>query len=140
MPLPDVGAPTLRVFLFLNLMSLTRLASQRTARHVLGISTLLKPFAGDFMAGQAEFMKHYEVIDSLIEQSTREQLAESMLLLSLVVAQYQLAHGKIPLMQASSFIQTNLLDDNHLKVLAAGMENAIGVLHYVAADMSQTRH
>jgi hypothetical protein len=92
------------------------------------------------MAGQAKFMKYYEVIDSLIEQSTREQLAESMLLLSLVVAQYQLAHGKIPLMHAASLIQTDLLDDEHLKVLAAGMENAIGVLHYVAADLSQTWH
>ncbi|MFP5484020.1 MAG: hypothetical protein ACLGGW_12175 [Gammaproteobacteria bacterium] len=49
------------------------------------------------MADLSRFTEHYKLVDLLIDQASKEQLAECARLLALNLAHYQGLYGEVPL-------------------------------------------
>ena len=81
------------------------------------------------MSDLTVFQCFYELSDRLIEEATKEQLAESLRLLALDLAQYQLRYGEIMLEKTLSInVEPN---DEQLELMALGMANLAGVVESV---------
>lgn len=92
------------------------------------------------MADLRTFEQYYKLADTLVERSTKEQVAESPRLLALNVAHYQIKHGDIPLDETLAMIDTAEPSDEQLKLLVQGMENLVGVLGNIISGLEETRH
>jgi hypothetical protein len=83
------------------------------------------------MSDLAVFQCFYELGDRLIEEATKEQLAESLRLLALDLAQYQLRYGEIMLEKTFTFSIKVEPTDEQLELMALGMANLAGVVESV---------
>ncbi|KIO49919.1 hypothetical protein [Nitrosospira sp. NpAV] len=93
------------------------------------------------MAQQLEAFEQYSIqADLLIGQATREQLAECMRLLALIVARYQIKHGEISLNSASAMLKAGDPNDEQLLILTMGMENLVNVLRNVVTGIREIKH
>jgi hypothetical protein len=77
------------------------------------------------------FQRYYELGDRLIEQATKEQLAECLRLLALDLAQYQLKYGELMLEKTLAFSLQVEPNEEQLNLLALGMANLAGVVESV---------
>jgi hypothetical protein len=91
------------------------------------------------MADLSSFEHYLTLADTLIEQSTKEQLAECARLLALNLAHHQALHGEIPLDQTLTIIAQEP-NDAQLKLLTDGMENLVGVLGNVISGLGEDKH
>lgn len=92
------------------------------------------------MADLSSFQQYYRLADALIENASREQLAECARLLALNLAHYQGLHGEVPLNEVQAALDVSEPNDEQVKLLARGMENLVGVLGNVLSGLGQERH
>lgn len=92
------------------------------------------------MADLEVFERYYELSDSLIEQASKEELAESARLLALNCAHYQIRHGEIPLDETVAMLDATRLNEEQLKLLVLGMQNLAGVLGNVISGLGEAKH
>lgn len=86
------------------------------------------------------FEQYYKLSDMLIEQSTKEQLAESARLLALNVAHYQIKYGEIPLDETLAMVSAAEPNEEQLKLLIRGMENLVGILGNIISGLGESKH
>ena len=91
------------------------------------------------MSDLSTFEHYYKLADTLIAQSTKEQLAECARLLALNLAHHQALHGEIPLDQTLTILAEEP-NEVMLKLLADGMENLVGVLGNVISGLGEDKH
>lgn len=87
-----------------------------------------------------KFERYYQLADGLIEQSSKEELAQCARLLALNLAHYQTLHGEIPLDQTRAVFGGTEPDETQLKLLSYGMENLIGILGNVMSRVGEQKH
>lgn len=92
------------------------------------------------MAEMSTFDQTYELADILVENATKEQLAECARVLALNLAHHQIKHGEVPVDQTLALLRTFEPNDEHLDLLVDGMVNLIGVLLNVCSGSGETRH
>jgi len=92
------------------------------------------------MTDLSTFEHYYKLADNLIEQSTKEQLAECARLLALNLAHHQALHGEIPLDQTLALVDATEPNDAQLTLLTNGMENLVGVLGNVISGLGEQKH
>lgn len=92
------------------------------------------------MTDLTAFEQYYKLSDMLIEQATKEQLAESAQLLALNVAHYQIRHGEISLDETLAMVDAAEPNEEQLKLLVRGMDNLIGVLGNVISGLGEAKH
>lgn len=92
------------------------------------------------MADLTEFQQYYELADMLIEQASKEQLAECARLLALNLAHYQGLYGEVPLDKTLAILDTSEPNDDQARLLAGGMEILAGVLGNVVSGLGEERH
>lgn len=92
------------------------------------------------MADLSTFQQYYRLADALIENASREQLAECARLLALNLAHYQELHGEVSLNEVQAALDTCEPNDDQIVLLARGMENLVGVLGNVLSGLGQERH
>jgi len=92
------------------------------------------------MADHSDFEQYYKLADLLIEQATKEQLAECARLLALNLAHYQGVYGEVPLDETLSILNAAEPNDEQLELLATGMETLVGVLGNVLSGLGEEKH
>jgi hypothetical protein len=92
------------------------------------------------MADPSEFEQYYKLADMLIEQATKEQLAECARLLALNLAHYQGLYGEIPLDETLAILDATEPNDKQLELLATGMETLVGLLGNVQSGLGEEKH
>ena len=92
------------------------------------------------MADLSSFQQYYRLADALIENASREQLAECARLLALNLAHYQGLYGEVSLNEVQAVLDANEPNDDQIILLARGMENLVGVLGNVLSGLGQERH
>lgn len=92
------------------------------------------------MADLSGFQQYYRLADALIEQASKEQLAECARLLALNLAHYQGLYGEVPLDEVLAALDTSEPNDEQTTLLVGGMEILVGVLGNVLSDLGEERH
>jgi hypothetical protein len=92
------------------------------------------------MTDLAMFKQYYQLADRLIEQATKEQLAECARLLALNLAHHQSLHGEIPLDETLALLDVTEPNEAQAQLLTDGMENFIGVLGNVCSGLGEVKH
>lgn len=92
------------------------------------------------MADLSTFEQYYKLADALIEQATKEQLAECARLLALNVAHYQSRFGEVPLEETLAMLDADAPNEKQATLLAFGMENLVGVLGSVCSGLGEPKH
>ena len=92
------------------------------------------------MADLSTFQQYYRLADVLIENASREQLAECARLLALNLAHYQGLYGEVSLNEVQAVLDASEPNDDQIILLARGMENLVGVLGNVLSGLGQERH
>lgn len=92
------------------------------------------------MADLSSFQQYYRLADALIENASKDQLAECARLLALNLAHYQALYGEVPLSEVQAALDVSEPNDDQVKLLARGMENLVGVLGNVLSGLGQERH
>ena len=92
------------------------------------------------MADLSDYQQYYKLADLLIEQASKEQLAECASLLALSLAHYQEKHGKMPLEDTLDVLGTTELNDEQAKMLRDGMEILVGLLGSVLSGLGEEKH
>lgn len=88
----------------------------------------------------SSFQQYYKLADVLIEQASKEQLAECARLLALNLAHYQGLYGEVPLDDVLAALDASGPNDYQAKLLTDGMVNFVGVLGNVLSGLGQERH
>ncbi len=86
------------------------------------------------------FQHYYKLADMLVEQSSKEQLAECARLLALNLAHYQSMYGEVPLGETLGLLDASEPNDDQAKLLADGMKILVGVLGNVLSGLGEERH
>ena len=81
-----------------------------------------------------EFLQYLKVSDNLIEQSSKDLVAETARVLALMVAGYQARFGDIPVEESLRLLRVEKLNDEDARMLASGLETLIGVLGALRED------
>jgi hypothetical protein len=92
------------------------------------------------MADLSEFQQYDKLADALIENSTKEQLAECARLLALNLAHYQGKFGEIPLEDTLALLGTTEPNDDQAVLLRDGMEILVGLLGGVLSGLGEEKH
>ena len=92
------------------------------------------------MADLTVFEQYCTLVDMLIEQSTKEELADSARLLALNIAHYHTRHGEIPLDKTLAMLHGVELNNEQLELAVKGMENLLGVLGNANSGLEETEH
>lgn len=92
------------------------------------------------MADHSDFKQYYKLADLLIEQATKEQLAECARLLALNLAHYQGLYGEVPLGETLTILGAAEPNAEQLALLATGMETLVGVLGNVLSGLGEEKH
>lgn len=92
------------------------------------------------MADLSTFQQYYRLADALIENASREQLAECARLLALNLAHYQELYGEVPLNEVQAALDVSEPNDDQANLLARGMENLVGVLGNVLSGLGKEKH
>ena len=80
------------------------------------------------MAELDDFAAYSRLADSLIERTTKEQLADVARLLALNCGYYQSRFGDVPQDVLLQMVRKETLDDETAALLVAGMQNLVSVL------------
>lgn len=86
------------------------------------------------------FAQYNKLADLLIEQATKEQLAECARLLALNLAHHQSLHGEIPLDATLAVLNVSAPTAAQAKLLTDGMVNLIGMLGNVCSSLGKVQH
>ncbi len=78
-----------------------------------------------------EFRTFYELADRLINEASKDDVAEAARLLALNVAHYQLKFGALPLENFADMLRAESIDAGTAELLSAGMQNLVGALGQV---------
>jgi len=92
------------------------------------------------MADLSDFQQYYKLADMLIEQASKEQLAECARLLALNLAHYQEKFGEIPLEDTLAVLGATEPNDAQAILLRDGMEVLVGVLGGVLSGLGEEKH
>lgn len=92
------------------------------------------------MADLSDFQQYYRLADSLIENASREQLAECARLLALNLAHYQGKFGEMPLEATLAALDATEPNDEQAVMLRDGMEILVGVLGGVLSGLGEEKH
>lgn len=92
------------------------------------------------MADPLDFEQYYKLADMLIEQATKDQLAECARLLALNLAHYHGLYGEIPLDETLAILDATEPNDKQLELLATGMETLVGLLGSVQSGLGEEKH
>jgi hypothetical protein len=92
------------------------------------------------MADLSEFQQYDKLADALIENSTKEQLAECARLLALNLAHYQGKFGEIPLEHTLALLGATEPNDDQAVLLKDGMEILVGLLGGVLSGLGEEKH
>jgi hypothetical protein len=92
------------------------------------------------MADLSDFQQYYKLADILIEQASKEQLAECARLLALNLAHYQGRFGEIPLGDTLAILDATDPNDEQAVLLTDGMEILVGLLGGVLSGLGEERH
>ena len=92
------------------------------------------------MADLLVFQQYYRLADALIENASREQLAECARLLALNLAHYQGKFGEMPLEATLAALDATEPNDEQAVMLRDGMEILVGVLGGVLSGLGEEKH
>ena len=92
------------------------------------------------MTNLTEFKQYYTLADRLIEDASKEQLAECARLLALNLAHYQGKFGEVPMDETLAIINATEPNDEQAVLLRDGMEVLVGVLGNVLSGLSEEKH
>ncbi len=92
------------------------------------------------MADLSDFQQYYRLADALIENASKEQLAECARLLALNLAHYQGLYGEVPLDEVQAALDVSEPNDGQSILLAGGMRNLVGVLGNVLSGLGENKH
>ena len=92
------------------------------------------------MADLSSFQQYYRLADALIENASKEQLAECARLLALNLAHYQGLYGEAPLDEVLAALGVSEPNDDQLKLVTGGMEILVGVLGNVLSGLGEEKH
>lgn len=92
------------------------------------------------MADLSDFQQYYRLADSLIENASREQLAECARLLALNLTHYQGKFGEMPLEATLATLDATEPNDEQAVMLRDGMEILVGVLGGVLSGLGEEKH
>lgn len=92
------------------------------------------------MADLSLFNQYNKLAMQLIEQATKDQLAECAELLAMNLAHYQAKYGEIPLEEMLATLKADVPNDEQAKMLADGMEIFVGVLGNVCSGLGEAKH
>lgn len=92
------------------------------------------------MADLSDFQQYYRLADTLIANSSKEQLAECARLLALNLAHYQGMYGEIPLDSTLANLGATEPNDEQALLLRDGMEIFVGVLGSVLSGLGEEKH
>lgn len=86
------------------------------------------------------FQQYYALADQLIEQSSKETLAECARLLALNLAHYEMRYGALPLDDTLAALSAAEPNDDQAEMLTRGMQNLVGLLGNVLSGLGEERH
>ena len=92
------------------------------------------------MADLSGFQQYYKLADLLIEQASKEQLAECARLLALNLAHYQGRFGEIPLEDTVAILDATEPNEEQEVLLRDGMEILVGLLGGVLSGLGEEKH
>ena len=92
------------------------------------------------MADLSGFQQYYKLADMLIEQASKEQLAECARLLALNLAHYQGRFGEIPLEDTLAILDATEPNEEQEVLLRDGMEILVGLLGGVLSGLGEDKH
>ena len=92
------------------------------------------------MADLSEFKQYYLLADRLIEESSKEELAECARVLALNVAHYQARFGEIPLDDTLAILDATEPNEEQAAILRDGMEIIVGLLGNVMSGLGEEKH
>ena len=81
------------------------------------------------------FATYLKVSDRLIEDATKEEIAETARVLALHLAHYQTKYEPIPVQDSLKLMLTETIDDSQAAALADGFEVLIEVIRAVATPV-----
>lgn len=92
------------------------------------------------MADLSVFQQYYRLADALIENASREQLAECARLLALNLAHYQGKFGEMPLEATLAALDATEPNEEQAVMLRDGTEILVGVLGGVLSGLGEEKH
>lgn len=92
------------------------------------------------MADLSDFRQYYRLAGILIDQASKEQLAECARLLALNLAHYQGRFGEIPLEDTLAILDATEPNDEQGVLLRDGMEILVGLLGNVLSGLGEEKH
>lgn len=92
------------------------------------------------MADLSEFQQYNKLADLLIEQASKDQLAECARLLALNLAHYQGKFGEIPLEDTLAILGATEPNEEQALLLRDGMEILVGLLGSVLSGLGEEKH
>ena len=92
------------------------------------------------MSDLSTFEQYYKLADLLIDQSSKEQLAECARLLALNLAHYRGLYGEVPLSETLAILDATEPNDEQAALLSNGMEILVGLLGNVLSGLGEAKH
>lgn len=92
------------------------------------------------MADLSLFDQYNRLAIQLIENASKDQLAECAQLLAMNLAHYQGKYGEIPLGETLAMLGADVPNDAQAKMLADGMAVFVGVLGNVCSGLGEAKH
>jgi hypothetical protein len=92
------------------------------------------------MVDLSDYQQYYRLADALIENASKEQLAECARLLALNLAHYQGKYGEMPLDDTLAILDATEPNDEQAALLRDGMEILVGVLGGVLSGLGEEKH
>lgn len=86
------------------------------------------------------FQQYYALADQLIDQSSKDDVAECARLLALNLAHYEMRYGALPLDDTLAALSATEPNDDQAELLTRGMENLVGLLGNVLSGLGEERH
>ena len=84
--------------------------------------------------------QYYKLADQLIENVSKEDLAECAQLLAMNIAHYKSKYGEFPLEEKFALIGMHKPNEEQIQLMTDGMDIFVGVLGNVVAGIGQERH
>lgn len=92
------------------------------------------------MTDLSQFEQYNKLAIQLIEQATKDELAECAQLLAMNLAHYQGKYGEIPLEETLTMLDAGVPNDEQAKMLSDGMEIFVGLLGNVCSGLGEAKH